>query len=413
MEKYSQDLNEIEIDDYSNRSINENINIEYKRELIDTQMLEIKNIKPVIIKKSQRGRKTKNPFPKDPRCEICLKYENESSLNGIESLISCSYCKAILHPSCYHISIDKRDYKNFICERCKDALIKHNPIESYKCLICTESNGILKKNNKTGEFYHFLCLTFIQDLYDQKDHEENIIKDNIRKWRYKSSCRYCGEKLNKEKAVIKCCKTKCKEFYHIPCAIEKETIFNIDYLYKYFNINKHKSCPFYCSYHNKRLLAGYKQLLNFYNSLTNNNIINDSTQMQTEESIFTDSSLEDCKSMISYKNNNINDSFDENYYSKFNGNCHFFNDSYIPSFGSHLFNYHITEPILAESLNYLSNVRQKTITFNNKYGNNIMDLNFDQISDDFKRNNFYEGNTFDDFENISKDQVLNNYIYNI
>ena len=135
--------------------------------------------------------------------------------------------------------------------------------------------------------------------------------------------------------------------------------------------------------------------------------------MQTEESIFTDSSLEDCKSMISYKNNNINDSFDENYYSKFNGNCHFFNDSYIPSFGSHLFNYHITEPILAESLNYLSNVRQKTITFNNKYGNNIMDLNFDQISDDFKRNNFYEGNTFDDFENISKDQVLNNYIYNI
>ena len=32
---------------------------------------------------------------------------------------------------------------------------------------------------------------------------DDLCKEKIKRWRYKNSCRYCGEKLSKAKAVIK------------------------------------------------------------------------------------------------------------------------------------------------------------------------------------------------------------------
>ncbi|MCQ2820016.1 MAG: hypothetical protein MJ252_22345 [archaeon] len=220
------------------------------------------NLKPIIGKKTERGRKTRRPLPKDPRCEICLDYPTGNE--GSEQLLCCSICHAYLHPSCYHLKLGPVEMENFTCERCRNAILYHNPIESYKCFICMQSNGVLKMNKYTGEFYHCLCLSFISELYENKANEKSITKGNIRKWRYKNSCRYCGEKLDREKAVIKCNNTKCKGYFHIPCAIEKGMIFSLNYLYSYFSLEYRKeeyTCPFFCSCHNKRLSAAYKRYL--------------------------------------------------------------------------------------------------------------------------------------------------------
>ncbi|MCQ2817940.1 MAG: hypothetical protein MJ252_11805 [archaeon] len=241
------------------------------------------NLKHNIIKKTERGRKTRCPLPKEPRCEICLDYQKESS----EQLISCSVCHAYLHPSCYHIELGPIEMENFTCERCRTAILYHHPIGSYKCFICMESSGVLKKNKITGEFYHCLCLSFISELYEQKENEAFITKANIRKWRYKNSCRYCGEKLDKEKSVIKCSNTKCKGYYHIPCAIEKEMIFSLNFLYKYFSLEKMKDrivCPFFCSCHNKRLIATYKHsVFNQEEDKKDDMIIEEPTEEAAEE----------------------------------------------------------------------------------------------------------------------------------
>ena len=228
-------------------------------------------IQPNIVKKSEKGRKTKKPLPKENRCSICLDFYIPGKEDS-EPLISCTICGAHLHPSCYHLELGPIECENFTCERCRVAILYHQPIESYKCFICMESNGVLKRNPATGEFYHCLCLGFISELYEHKAEDQYITKSNIRKWRYKNSCRYCGEKLDKEKAVIKCNNPKCKGFFHIPCAIEKEMIFNVNYIYKYFSLENQMEenvTPFFCSCHNKRLIASYKNY--FFNGNTNPN----------------------------------------------------------------------------------------------------------------------------------------------
>jgi hypothetical protein len=44
----------------------------------------------------------------------------------------------------------------------------------------------------------------------------------MKKWRYKNSNKYYGEKLSKLVDVIKFSKLQFKEYYHIPCNIDKE-----------------------------------------------------------------------------------------------------------------------------------------------------------------------------------------------
>ena len=65
------------------------------------------------------------------------------------------------------------------------------------------------------------------------------------KLRYKNSCKYCNEKLLKEKAVIKCKNPKCKCCCHIRCVIEKGMIFSIYFLKKFYSIeNENIPIPF-------------------------------------------------------------------------------------------------------------------------------------------------------------------------
>ena len=58
--------------------------------------------------------------------------------------------------------------------------------------------------------------------------------------------------------MIKCKNPRCKEYYHIPCAIQKGMIFDLNYMKKFYNVSNNEEIPFYCSNHNKKISFIYK-----------------------------------------------------------------------------------------------------------------------------------------------------------
>ena len=216
-----------------------------------------------ISKKTNRGRRENFSLPKDLiKCEICLEYSDFSE----EQVISCSICKGHFHKSCYNqyemINSSSSDYTPiYKCIRCIQAekMNKNINDKDFNCFICGHTDKILNYNPLNRNYYHMICLLFLLELYNLTG--EEISKEKIRKWRYKNSCKYCGEKLSKSVAVIKCKKPKCKDFYHIPCAIEKGMIFDLNFMKRYYNISPGEQIPFYCSNHNKKIANQYKNYI--------------------------------------------------------------------------------------------------------------------------------------------------------
>lgn len=214
-------------------------------------------------RRTNRGRRPLFILPMNiPKCEVCLEYCNLSK----EKLIFCTVCKCNFHKSCYdqyeEINQTNEEDKKYKCIRCIEATKLNKLIYEIKCFICNESNGVLKYNKYKEFYYHQICLDNLTELNDLK--EEEITKDFIKKWRYKNSCRYCGYKLSKLIAVIKCKKPKCKEYYHLPCAIQKGLIFSLNFMKQFYKVNKNNQIPFYCSKHNKKISNQYKAYINKY-----------------------------------------------------------------------------------------------------------------------------------------------------
>ena len=214
----------------------------------------------LISRKTNRGRKEKNKFDNNqPKCEVCLEFAEFSK----ETLISCSTCNCFFHKSCFNqyeeITSSDEEVKYYRCIRCTHALNLNKNINEFKCFICYHSDKVLKFNRVQGIYYHQICLDNLPELNCLPD--EEITKDKIKKWRYKNSCKFCGKKLSKNIAVTKCKNPKCKEHYHIPCAVAKGIIFNLKFMKEFYHVDKNNQIPFYCSNHNKKIYNQYKNYL--------------------------------------------------------------------------------------------------------------------------------------------------------
>ena len=214
----------------------------------------------LISRKTNRGRKEKNKFDNNqPKCEVCLEFAEFSK----ETLISCSICNCFFHKSCFNqyeeITSSDEEVKYYRCIRCTHALNLNKNINEFKCFICFHSDSVLKFNRVQGIYYHQICLDNLPELNCLP--EEEITKDKIKKWRYKNSCKFCGKKLSKNIAVTKCKNPKCKEHYHIPCAVAKGNIFDLKFMKEFYHVDKNNQIPFYCSNHNKKIYNQYKNYL--------------------------------------------------------------------------------------------------------------------------------------------------------
>ena len=214
----------------------------------------------LISRKTNRGRKEKNKFDNNqPKCEACLEFAEFSK----ETLISCSTCNCFFHKSCFNqyeeITSSDEEVKYYRCIRCTHALNLNKNINEFKCFICYHSDKVLKFNRVQGIYYHQICLDNLPELNCLPD--EEITKDKIKKWRYKNSCKFCGKKLSKNIAVTKCKNPKCREHYHIPCAVAKGNIFDLKFMKEFYHVDKNNQIPFYCSNHNKKIYNQYKNYL--------------------------------------------------------------------------------------------------------------------------------------------------------
>ena len=214
----------------------------------------------LISRKTNRGRKEKNKFDNNqPKCEVCLEFAEFSK----ETLISCSTCNCFFHKSCFNqyeeITSSDEEVKYYRCIRCTHALNLNKNINEFKCFICYHSDKVLKFNRVQGIYYHQICFDNLPELNCLP--EEEITKDKIKKWRYKNSCKFCGKKLSKNIAVTKCKNPKCKEHYHIPCAVAKGNIFDLKFMKEFYHVDKNNQIPFYCSNHNKKIYNQYKNYL--------------------------------------------------------------------------------------------------------------------------------------------------------
>ena len=247
------DLSDLKIE----KSFSDNSNYTYDSKYIFKNLIE--QCGNEITKKTNRGRKEDNPLPNLPKCDICLQYSDLSR----EKLVSCSICKCLFHKSCYNqyeeISPSDNDSAIYNCIRCTEAFKLKIPLNEITCFICGRSNKTLNYNQTTRDFYHQICLNFFCEFNEIKP--EQISKDLIRKWRYKNSCKYCGEKLSKNVAVIKCKKPTCKDYYHLACAIEKGMIFDLNFMKEYYHVSKNNQIPFFCSNHNKKISHEYKNFI--------------------------------------------------------------------------------------------------------------------------------------------------------
>ena len=222
----------------------------------------------LIAKRTNRGRKEKIVIQKDfPKCEVCL----ELSYFSKEPIISCSICKCLFHKSCYNqyeeIISSSNENHFYKCIRCIHVIKLNKSIYEIKCFICGYSNRVLKYNNFKGIYYHQICLDSLSELNDLK--EEEISPEKIRRWRFKNSCKYCGQKLSTKIAVTKCKKPRCKEYFHIPCAIVKGLIFDQKFMKDFYQVQKYNQIPFYCSNHNKKISTLYKTF--FTNNINKEN----------------------------------------------------------------------------------------------------------------------------------------------
>jgi len=236
----------------------ENLNM---RNTVSSSPYEYRSCFNQIDKKTNRGRKEKNPLPKDVlKCEICLQYKDISK----EELIFCCICKCLFHKSCnpqYEVlPSPSNKILLYRCIRCSQAAKLHKPITDFSCFICNHSENVLNYSTQSRLFYHQPCLFFINEL-NSLDKEE-VYREAIRKWRYKNSCKYCGEKLSKLIAVIKCSKSQCKEYYHIPCAIDKGMIFDLNFMKEFYKKSSFNQIPFFCANHNKKISRQYKDYIN-------------------------------------------------------------------------------------------------------------------------------------------------------
>ena len=230
-----------------------------KKDSISSQIDSLSNHN-LISRKTNRGRKEKNKFDNNLlKCEVCLEFAEFSK----ETLISCSSCNCFFHKSCFNqyeeITSSEEEVKYYRCIRCTHAINLNKEINEFKCFICFHSDKVLKFNRVQGIYYHQICLDNLPELNCLT--EEEITKEKIKKWRYKNSCKYCGKKLSKNIAVTKCKNPKCKEHYHIPCAIVKGIIFNLNFMKEFYHVDKNNQIPFYCSNHNKKIYNQYKNYL--------------------------------------------------------------------------------------------------------------------------------------------------------
>ena len=179
------------------------------------------------------------------RCSICL---GEEKL--IPNCFKCKTCEAYFHVECYNLFTfpetieaklhEENVLENFECYRCK----KEKEMDTeFRCSVCKRHEDIMKQF-EPKQFVHHYCYVFF--------------KDSLGNIKSGGSCKECS---HKKIPVLKCEEGKCKDKYHIQCAINKGIIIWLPFMRGDEKINPDKfndKITFLCYEHNEIVLNEFK-----------------------------------------------------------------------------------------------------------------------------------------------------------
>lgn len=254
-------------------------------------------------------------------CSICLEYDKYS----LSKCIQCKQCNSFFHLNCYlqNSSSQSIDNNKLLCHKC--LFINDTQSPTPQCFLCSDTNGIIFQFKSTNKWCHVYCKRFFKEIiqYESQSPPHNDIE--LRKWRYQSICKVCHCKVN-HIPVIKCINKKCKNYYHIHCAIQKNVIFNLAYQNDFFGLNgengKNAIYPFYCNSHNRSLIVEYKEYIKQMDEVLKNNDNGTDEKKKKENVIETQTQVEfivpvktvenDCNGTNNNNNNKENKSLSVN-----------------------------------------------------------------------------------------------------
>lgn len=176
-------------------------------------------------------------YPSDYGCAVC---SEESAPVEDNPLVFCDGCNVCVHKACYGIlSIPTGDW---FCSKCAylrakskgqageaptavtDLDTKKNS-QTVSCQLCPSKEGALKKTNY-GKWAHVVCALYIKEAsFQNTDHMEPIILNEIPKHRFQQTCYICVENGHQAEATTGACsiceKAACKKAFHVTCAQRK------------------------------------------------------------------------------------------------------------------------------------------------------------------------------------------------
>ena len=233
---------------------------------------ETESEKKYLNKKTKRTIYKSNLKNLGNRCSICLEYDKYSEQKSIK----CNKCNSYFHLKCYNLYFSENNFKNeILCENCKK---NKNGKNECKCILCGDEKGIMK-NIENNIYAHIFCIRYFKELNNTKI-------ENFRIWRFNSKCKIC-KSIIKNIPVIKCNNTKCKNYYHIKCAIQMNLIFSLSYQEEFFKIKYNELLPFYCNNHNIHLIKDYQNFIDQIDSVMLEDNINENSKSQkTNENFF-------------------------------------------------------------------------------------------------------------------------------
>lgn len=139
-------------------------------------------------------------------CAVCLSQAG--------TLISCSFCSMIVHPSCF----GARDTSPFTCQKCLNEIHHTSPC-SYECILCPKSLAKIPsrlnavKRTRWSNWVHIFCALWSSSAaFANSSHFDPIY---IRPPFSSSSCCICQDPSG---ICSKCSHKTCSTHFHVACA---------------------------------------------------------------------------------------------------------------------------------------------------------------------------------------------------
>ncbi|XP_061775815.1 lysine-specific demethylase 4A isoform X2 [Nerophis ophidion] len=213
--------------------------------------------------------------------------------DGTSRLVSCSQCCVRVHTSCYGVSKEEVEEKDWLCARCKaDAT-------SEDCCLCSLRGGALQRANN-DKWVHVLCaITVLEARFVNITERSPIDISAVPLPRFRLKCVFCRKRMRREVSgcCVQCSHGRCSTAFHPTCAQAAGVLMHPDDwpFIVYITCQRHKSPPIVERNKDsmRALTAGQKVICKYKNGRYYHSEVKELTTANFYEVVFDDGSYSD------------------------------------------------------------------------------------------------------------------------